>query len=150
MAEINKVVVRYLSGTVLKGTTQDFFPNRPTFHLQPLSGGPVVDVKCGELKAVFFVREHGGKPERHNLQGFIKGPGETPQGNKVAVLFEDGELMCGYSLGYNREREGFFLHPADTGSNNIRAYVFAAATREVKAGAAAEELVRKVMGRTAA
>ena len=30
---MNKVVVRFTDGRVLKGTTADFFPNKDTFHV---------------------------------------------------------------------------------------------------------------------
>ena len=37
-AIINKVVVHFLSGTVMKGTTGDFFPNKTQFHLTDVEG----------------------------------------------------------------------------------------------------------------
>ena len=43
------------------------------------------------------------------------------------------------------DRDGFFLFPADPESNNIRVYVLSAATAEIKAGPAAEELARKAL-----
>ena len=145
MGELNKVVVRFLDGKVLKGTTQDFFPNRATFHLLPTEGGNGIEVRCKQLKAVFFVKDFVGNPARKDLQGFIAGPGETSQGKKIAVLFKDQELMCGYSLSYLPEREGFFLFPADRNGNNIRIYVLAAACQEVKAGPAADMLAQRVL-----
>ena len=35
MGELNRVVARFLDGRVMKGTTEDFLPNRPRFHLRP-------------------------------------------------------------------------------------------------------------------
>ena len=145
MSEQMKVVVRYLDGKVLKGTTQDFFPNRASFHLLPADGGAAIEVRIKQLKAVFFVKHFVGKPERRDVQGFIAGPGETSQGKKVAVRFKDGELLCGYSLSYLPEREGFFLFPADAESNNLRAYVIAAACAEAKAGPGADALAQRVL-----
>ena len=145
MAELNKVVVRFLDGKVLKGTTQDFFPNRATFHLLPTEGGNGIEVRCKQLKAVFFVKNLVGNPGRKDVLGFIAGPGETAQGKKLAVLFKDQELMCGYSLSYLPEREGFFMFPSDKDSNNLRVYVLTAACQEVKAGPAADTLAQKVL-----
>ena len=68
MSEINKVVVRYLDGRVLKGMTEDFFPNRPLFHLRPLDSQGTVDVRSRDLKAVFFVRDFAGDPKRHDVR----------------------------------------------------------------------------------
>ena len=145
MAELNKVVVRFLDGKVLKGTTQDFFPNRATFHLLPSEGGNGIEVRCKQLKAVFFVKDPAGNASRKDVPGFIAGPGETSQGKKIAVLFKDQELMCGYSLSYLPEREGFFMFPSDKESNNLRIYILTAACQEVKAGPAADILASKVL-----
>ena len=46
------------------------------------------------------------------------------------------------SNAYSAEKAGFFVFPADPNSNNIRVYVLRAATKQVKLGPAAEELVR--------
>jgi hypothetical protein len=145
MSEIMRVVVRAADGKVLKGTTQDFFPNRASFHLIPADGGPVQEIRTRQLKAVFFVKDFAGDPGRKDLPGFIAGPGETSQGKKIAVRFKDGELMCGYSLSYLPDREGFFLFPADPGSNNLRVYVVTVACAEIKAGPAADQLAQKVL-----
>ncbi len=150
MSEYNKVVVHSLSGKILKGTTQDFFPNRHLFHVQPADGGPAVEVRCKSLKAAFFVKEFAGDPQRKDLRGFITGPAETAHGKKLAVRFKDGELLCGYSLSYSPERDGFFMFPADPGSNNIRIYVITGSTVEVKAGPAAEEMAQRALGTAAA
>jgi hypothetical protein len=145
MAENLKVVVRYATGQTLKGTTGDFRPASPRFHLIPSDGSAVVDVRMAELKAVFFVRDFAGSPERTKLRGFLSAPAETTQGKKVAVLFRDGELVCGYSLTFSPDRAGFFLFPADPASNNLRVYVVNAAAAEVKAGPAGENLAQRVL-----
>jgi hypothetical protein len=145
MAELNRVVAHFLDGRLLKGTTQDFFPNRASFHLQPGDGGPATEVRGKTLKALFFVKEFAGDAKRRDLRGFLAAPGETTQGKKMAVRFKDGELLCGYSLSYLPDREGFFMFPADSGSNNLRIYVLAAAAVEVKAGPAADVLARKAL-----
>jgi hypothetical protein len=150
VGELNKVVVHYLNGRILKGTTQDFFPNRALFHLQPLERGTAEEVRIKDLKAVFFVKAYEGNGARRDLRGFVAAPAETSQGKKIAVQFRDGELLCGYSLSYSPERLGFFIFPADPGSNNLRAFVIKTATRDVKAGPAADTLAQQVIDRTKA
>jgi hypothetical protein len=145
VAEQNKVVVRFLNGKLLKGTTQDFFPKRPLFHVLPLGGGAASEVLTRELKAVFFVKDYEGNPQRKDLRGFVSGPHETAQGKKIAVRFRDGELMCGYSLSYAPDRSGFFMFPADEGSNNERVFVVTGSCAEVKSGPAADDLVNKLL-----
>ena len=145
MADLNRVVAHFTDGKLLKGTTQDFFPNRASFHLQPADGSPTAEIRCRTLKALFFVKDFAGNASRRDLRGFISGPGETSQGKKLAVRFKDGELLCGYSLSYLPDREGFFMFPSDSQSNNLRIYVIAAATLEVKAGPAADVLAQRAL-----
>jgi hypothetical protein len=150
MSETNKVVVHSLGGKLLKGTTQDFFPNRPLFHVLPNDGKNGIEVKTKQLKAVFFVKDFEGSRQRRDVRGFINGPGETAQGKKLAVRFKDGELLCGYSLSYSPDRDGFFMFPADAGSNNLRIYVITASCAEIKAGPAAELMAQKALSQDAA
>ena len=145
MPDINRIVVHSRDGKLLKGTTRDFFPNRPHFHVQPADGSAPVEVRCKTLKAAFFVREFDGNPKRQDTVGFLTSPNETKQGMKIAVRFKDGELLCGYSLTYSADREGFFMFPSDPMSNNIRIYVLVAATAEVKAGIEADALVKRAL-----
>jgi len=146
MSEAVRVVVRYLNGQVLKGTTQDFYPNRPQFHLLPADGGEPVAVRAADLKAVFFVKTLAGDRERKKLRGFVAAPAESAQGKKIAVRFKDGELICGYTLSYTPDRDGFFVSPADIGGNNIRIYVLTKAAVEIKAGPAADALAQRILG----
>ncbi len=143
-SESSLVIVHYSDGTILKGITQDFFPNRPRFHVVPTQGKPV-QVRSADLKAAFFVKDLTGNPERQDVRGFIAGPGETVHGKKLAVRFKDGEIICGYSLSYVPGREGFFMFPADTGSNNLRIYVVTAAAAEICSGPAADRLAQKAI-----
>ena len=130
----NKVVARYVDGRVLKGTTIDFLPTRPLFHIVPTpqSGNliAVVDVKVADLKALFFVKDFGGDPSYDEVKAFnASGP---RQGRRLEVVFRDGETLVGTTMGYQPERPGFFLIPADPGSNNDRCFVVAAAVKEIR------------------
>jgi hypothetical protein len=145
MAESLRVVVRFADGRTLKGTTQDFRPASASFHLIRADGLAVVEVRVPELKAVFFVRDLSGSHRRAKPRGFLAAPAETSKGKKVAVLFRDGELICGYSLSFSPDRAGFFMVPADEQGNNLRIYVVTAAAAEVKAGPAAEQLAKRVL-----
>jgi hypothetical protein len=149
MGDLNKVVAHFANHRIVKGTTQDFFPNRPLFHLVPTSG-PAVEVRCKDLKALFFVRDLNGNHRRRDVRGFLAAPNEGTHGKKIAVRFKDGELLCGYTLTFTPDREGFFVFPADPGSNNQRVYVITASAGEIKAGPAADVLVKKLLGDQAA
>ena len=143
MAESLRVVVRFADGRMLKGTTQDFRPASASFHLIRADGLAVLEVRMADLKAVFFVRDFSGSSDRAKVRGFLAAPPESSKGKKVAVLFRDGELICGYTLTFSPDRAGFFMVPADAQSNNLRIYVVTAAAAEIKAGPAAEQLAKR-------
>ena len=145
----NLIVARYADGRVLKGVTRDFSPNRGTFHVDVQNGAPAVELRFRQLKAVFFVSSLEGNAARDDVRGFVHGPAETQHGKKIAVRFRDGEFVCGYTLSWSPDREGFFLFPADPTGNNQRIFVITAATLEIKAGPAAEVLAQRVLAATA-
>ena len=145
MTDTNCVVVHFLRGEILKGITNDFRPNRRVFHVEPPNGGKSVAAHLELIKAVFFVRTFEGDLTRDSLPGFRKAPPLTPKGKKVAVLFKDGELICGYTLGYVPGRQGFFLTPADPKSNNMRIYVLEESAKDIQTGSAADLLVEAVL-----
>jgi hypothetical protein len=127
-----KVVVGYSNGKVIKGFTEDFFPNKERFHLFPadIPSGGAIEVSMNDLKAIFMVRDFIGDPLYKERKKYIEG--EKPSGRKVEVTFIDGEVLVGSTLGYDPKRQGFFIFPADPKGNNIRAYVVASAVEKVR------------------
>jgi len=150
MALRNGVVVHFLDGRVLKGNTQDFSPKRQVFHLFPADGSPGFQIRMQDLKAAFFVKTLEGDADRPDLKGFIAGPAENAHGTKIAVLFSDGELLCGHSMGYSPHRPGFFLVPTDEKSNNKRVFVNVGDGVEVAQGELAERLAQRILDSKAA
>lgn len=140
--ENNLVVARLRNGDVVKGYTRDFFPDRPLFHVLPKGGQVAFAVKTADLKALFFVRDLLGNRMRNKGRRFPAVDQGPQTGRRIAVLFEDGELLVGYAQTYSADKAGFFVFPADSQSNNIRVYVLRAATRQVKLGPAADDLAR--------
>ncbi len=129
----NKMVVRFQDGRLLKGTTSDFSPNKNTFHVAPADAAAwstPVEVSVAELKAVFFVKDFTGDRQHKDQKEFD--PAQRPVGRKIRVHFKDGEKIVGTTQGYQPERLGFFLAPADPKSNNQRCYVISAATDKVE------------------
>ena len=131
----NKIVVRYRDGRTLKGHTADFLPTRPSFHMVPLetasaAGKGTVEVRFAELKAVFFVRDFTGNSAYQETKAFA--PGQRSAGRRIRVEFADGEVLVGTTMGYQANRPGFFLVPADAKSNNERCYVVSTAVRKVE------------------
>jgi len=124
------VVARFADGRVIKGTTQDFAPQKPMFHLyvREDAGARGIAVKITALKALFFVKTYDGDSKHvEDLDvASAKGPGR-----KIVVTFADGEVIAGFTTGYSRDKQGFFVIPADPGSNNARVYVVTAAVKKV-------------------
>ncbi len=120
-----KVVVRFLDGKVLKGFSSDFFPNKPVFRVAPQPGAAGEEIYMKDLKAVFFVRDFTGDPSRHERKEFLDG--QRTQGRKAEVIFLDGEVLVGTTMGYDPQRTGFFISPSDDASNNLRVFVISTA-----------------------
>jgi len=128
---MNKVVVRYSDGRILKGTTNDFLPAKGEFHLAPAVSNPgekPLPVRVMDLKALFFVKDFAGNREREESVEF---PATRVTGRKIRVVFADGEVLIGTTQGYDRSRPGFFVVPADPGSNNERVFVVTGAAQDV-------------------
>ena len=125
--ETNKVVVRFKDGSILKGKTSDFFPNKASFHLETLNGETkMIDVE--QLKAFFWVKDFdGNKNYDEDYKDEIAGTGR-----KIIVKFSDGESIIGYTLGYSPDRQGFFMTPADSKSNNQRIFVVKSASEKIE------------------
>jgi hypothetical protein len=124
-----KVVARFRDGRLVRGYTADFHPSKPQLHLsaEPYSNETMF-LPLSQLKALFFVRDFAGDETRVDRQEF----GAAPQGRKVAVTFQDGETLIGSTLGYRGDGNGFFVHPADSRSNNLRVFVAPGAAQQVR------------------
>lgn len=131
--EPNKIVARFQDGRMLKGYTNDFFPNKELFHLtvvdSPQEGGKPVEVKISSLKAVFFVKDFAGNKDYKDKKEFDSS--RPVLGRKIQVVFLDGEVFVGTTQGYQPGRQGFFVIPADPNSNVERSYIVTAATKQI-------------------
>ena len=125
----SQVVARFQDGRVVKGVTSNFLPTRESFHVQT-PDGEIVPLVQSELKALYFVRDFAGDPTRRDSNRFD--PAHPLAGRRIEVVFEDGEVMTGTTQGYQPNRAGFFVFPADASCNNERCFVIAKATRRVK------------------
>jgi hypothetical protein len=128
-----KIVVRYQNGSMLKGHAQDFSPSAQYFHVRAegaQTSVPPTRVVMQELKAVFFVRDFVGNGSYKEGKAFVSG--KPLSGRKVEVTFQDGEILVGTTTGYDPNRPGFFLFPADDKSNNVRMYIVSKAVKGVR------------------
>jgi hypothetical protein len=127
----NKTVVRYRDKRKLKGYTADFLPTNELFHVSTAGepGAESMEVRVTELKAIFFVKDLIGNPKHCERKEFD--PSRPPVGQKIRVVFKDGEVLIGTTPAYQPDDPGFFVIPADPESNNERCYVVSAAVKEV-------------------
>lgn len=142
IAERNRIVVHYKDGRLLKGFTHDFTPIKDIFHItseMDSDKGKIYEVFCPQLKAIFFVKTLQGDAAYKEKKKFEDVDASTLRGIKIKVEFNDGEVLRGISLGYSKNRKGFFVIPVDPKSNNERVYVVASSVRDVKLGSAAEK-----------
>ena len=124
---LNKVVLHFSKGTIQKGTTDDFFPNKEMFHFKENGQGEIREIRLGDLKAVYFVKNFEGNPDYQERDDVTR----VGFGKLIMVHFKDGETQVGYTQGFTPERTGFFVFPADPDSNNDRVFVLKAATDKV-------------------
>jgi hypothetical protein len=128
----NKIVARFADGRILKGSTADFVPAKDHFHVS-INGAPAgskpTRIQVKDLKALIFVKDFVGNPRHEEAREF--GPDRTSGGRRIKVIFRDGELMVGTTMGYQPGRPGFFLVPVDPASNMERCFVVAAATAKI-------------------
>jgi len=119
---LNKVVVAYLDGRRLKGYVYNFSALRESFHLFPQEN-PLqergAEVAMNDLKAIFFVKDFIGDRE-YQGQPIAEPP---MHGRKIEVTFSDGEKIFGKTQGYDPQKLGFFMLPADPQSNDLRIFV---------------------------
>ena len=127
----NKVVVRYMDGELIRGFSYDFHPTHQQFCVWPTINAEPNQrrvVALAHLKAVFFVRELEGDPTYNERKSFDR----PMTGRRLEVTFLDGEVLVGSTMNYQPHGPGFFLLPADPGSNNIRTFVVSGSTRHVR------------------
>jgi hypothetical protein len=136
-ASRNRVVARYRDGRILKGYTHDFLPMKDTFHLtseDAITKGTIHEVNIADLKAIFFVKTFDGNKFYHEKKKFEEVDDSKLRGLKIKVEFFDGEVIRGISLGYNKNKKGFFISDIDPDSNNERIFVIADACKSVQVG----------------
>lgn len=126
-----KIVVHYLDRTLVRGHARFFFHMQDRMEMTDLEGRPH-QVDLHRVKAIFFVRRFEGNPGYPERQAFADG--SPVFGQKIRIVFTDGEVLLGRAMGYRPEEKGFYFKPADPGSNNEVIFVPVTALREVQAG----------------
>ena len=125
--ELNNIVVRLKNNKVLKGKTNDFFSDKPNFHIKKYDG-EIMGIDMEQLKAVFFVKDiHGDETRRDIYDTSFHGVGE-----KIRCTFKDEESIIGYTMDYSPNRRGFYMIPASRNGNNKHMFVVNSAIKHIE------------------
>ena len=134
----NLVVARFRDGRILKGITHDFGPQKKAFHIIPVGTdgkaqhAKISEISLADLKAVFFVKSLQGKKDHPPQKGLLDEKGLATGSTKMKITFYDGEILLGTTHGYNPNREGFFIFPAEKDGNNLRVFIVSGAVKEIE------------------
>ena len=130
----HRVVVHFRDGQIVKGRTFDFTSTKDSFHVTTLHDDRhIVTVFTSLIKAVFFVKTFRGNKNHETHEEFSMENFKFDDASlKVRVDFVDGEVMYGMTNGYSPNRTGFFVFPADKGTNNERVFVLRESIASVK------------------
>lgn len=125
-----KIVVHMKDGTIHKGLTQDFRPEKDDFYLLPAEGGGIpIRIELESMKAMFYVRDYVGNADfvaRRDFESALR------EGKKVVLTFTDGEEMWGTVTELPEDSAGFYFYPADGEDNNIRIFVIRSSLKDMR------------------
>lgn len=128
-----KIVARFVNGKIIKGYAYDFYPNKAVFRIVPNideTSNEGIKIQMKDLKAIFFVKDFSGNSSYNENKEFSAA--DQSHGRKIEITFKDGEVLVGTTVGYTPDRMGFFIFPADLGSNNLRVFVVTSALKRVR------------------
>lgn len=130
---LNKIVVKFQNGEIIKGWTTDFNVNKDSFYLRPLEeyGNKPLEITISSLKAIFFVKDFIGNKDYKKVRTFEGQPTITPSQRKIIVNFEDGEHLYGTCHSFNKNRKGVFVYPIDPEDNNERIFAVHSAIESI-------------------
>jgi hypothetical protein len=138
--EMEKAVLRFKDGRLLKGYLAKFSPRLAKVVLKEEGNSETHTVKMADLKAVFFVRSFEGDRSYKEKKTY----GATkPRGNRLFIKFSDGESLVGFLKGTvpwdkgfflskpDRTVKGFYVLPVDADANNLKVFVVSSAVTDV-------------------
>lgn len=137
--ERNRVVAHYRNGSLLKGYTHDFSPQKEKCTLLSAHDKDnIAEIRVPDLKALFFVKTFEGKKNYTEKKTFDDFDAFGLRGLKVKAVFFDGEIIRGMSYDYSTHFNGFHIVPVDSKSNNEKIYIVADSLIYIAVGSAAD------------
>jgi hypothetical protein len=115
-----RIIVLLTDGSRLKGSSRDFNPARPVFHLRVAGPdgetGERRELTMADVHAVFFVRDFAfDRQRRYEPEGDLGAMTAPPSAGARAIEVTTvwGEVLLGLTYGYQAQRPGFFLFPTE-------------------------------------
>jgi hypothetical protein len=127
---INTVVARFIDGRLIKGTSLDIDPAKPSCHIRTPDGA-IYTVELMELKALFFVKSLSGNATHSEAMELQPADRRQFGSALVELTFADGERMVGLTNRAQPNGAFFFVLPVDSRSNNIRVLVNRSALKSI-------------------
>jgi len=141
MVHMQKIVLRFNTGKLLKGFIGDFTAYTDIVVVHDAVTDEEHKIPIVELKAIFFVKTFEG--DRLYRDKKMYGISENV-GRKVYIRFNDGESMIGFlegdipwEKGFHLSKKsasalkGFFLIPVDSDSNNKKVFVVNSSIKDI-------------------
>ena len=117
----DRMVIRFLDGTVLKAFGDNFLPGEERIQVMECDG-PMRTVELSAIKIICFVKQFVTDSQNTHRPAppIIY---QAVPGRKVTVEFKDGEVVKGVATLEGEPKRGFFITPLNPNSNNLQIYV---------------------------
>ena len=126
------VVVTLISGKRLKGNLIDFLPDLPTVSIEDESGEKCI-INLALIKNLSFPTERINTTRRSSL-GDSKGVEMPPESQPFKIVFNDGGVLEGETLGYRPDEHGLHLFPITRPNHFIQTFYSHQAIDHYKVG----------------
>jgi len=128
------VVVQFPDGREMRGRAVFFNLRKPTFPLEILTeDGRTVNqiIKLDEVKRILFFKPGAESRSALHRETIDQSSFASTVAFKLAVEFQDGEVLTGTAVKYSPQDKGFFLIPLNPGDRSQRIYVNAQFVKNV-------------------
>ena len=129
-----KIILKLQNGEEKTGEVLLFNINKPTFQMQADRGDgtkKTLTIRMETIKAVLFLKKDEGGGTRLRTETIDQSIYAGTMAFRLVVEFQDGEVINGSTLKYDRNDKGFFLVPINPADMSERIYVNAQAAKNV-------------------
>ncbi|HEX9902494.1 MAG TPA: hypothetical protein VGB72_06495 [Acidobacteriota bacterium] len=128
------IVVQFADGQEMMGRAVFFNLQKPTFPLEvQAEEGRTLSriVKLDEVKRILFLKPGAESRSALHRETIDQSSFASTVAFKLAVEFQDGEVLTGSAVKYSPQDKGFFLIPLNPGDRSERIYVNARFVKNV-------------------